>query len=342
MAEQRWRILSAFAAVYLIWGSTYLAIRFAIETLPPFLMSGVRFVLAGALLWGWAALRGKGRPTRADFKGAAILGAFLLLGGNGGVMWAQMHGMPSGLTALLVSTVPLWVVLLEWLSPRSLNPGRPARPVILGVLGGLVGVMLLVGPANLSGEGVFFWGAMALMAGSLSWAYGSTLARRLEQPSSPTLGTALQMVAGGMFLLIAGVVYGEVPGIDLEAVTLKSTISFGYLVVVGSVVAFSAYVFLIKEVPVAKVSTYAYVNPVVALVLGWLLAGEELATRTLVAAAVILVSVVLITTYRQPGRPLLRRGLRRRRAPLHSIGHGCALDESDSSGEAARSSRRTA
>lgn len=306
MIERRWRILSAFAAVYLIWGSTYLAIRFAIETLPPFLMAGTRFLVAGLVLYGWARWRGEGRPTRRNWMAATLLGGLLLLGGNGVVSWAELR-VPSGLAALLISTVPLCVVLLEWIGPRVVRVGRPSRPVLLGVAGGLAGIVLLVGPGELLGEGIDPIGAAALIAASLSWAFGSTLARRLPLPSSPVLGTAQEMVGGGVLLLLAGAALGEPARLDLAAVTSSSVAALAYLIVLGSLVAFTAYVYLLREVPVAKVATYAYVNPLVALLLGWAIAGEQLNARTLVASTIILASVVVITAYRGSGRKAASR-----------------------------------
>jgi drug/metabolite transporter (DMT)-like permease len=295
----RWSILLAFAAVYLIWGSTYLAIRFAIETVPPFLVGAARFLVAGGLLYGWARIRGQETPTRANWGAATLMGGLLLLGGNGGVLWAEQR-VSSGLAALLVTMVPLWVVLLEWLGPRPLRRGRPGRAVLLGVAGGFLGVALLAGPVDLEGGAVDLVGAAVLVGASLSWASGSVLSRHLTLPSSPLLGTAMQMLGGGALLLLAGLATGEPARLSLEQVSATSLLALAYLTVFGSLVAFSAYVFLLREIPTSKVATYAYVNPVVALALGWTLAGEELSARTLMAAAIILGSVVLITTYRRP------------------------------------------
>jgi len=290
----------AFAAVYVIWGSTYLAIRFAIETLPPFLMAGARFLVAGAILYGWARLRGHAAPSRVQWRAALIVGGLLLAGGNGSVVWAEQR-VASGLAALLVSTVPLWVVVLEWLGPPSVRGGRPGRPVVLGVAGGLLGVALLVGPGELAGGGdVDLLGSLALVGASLSWAFGSLLSRRLPLPVSPLLSTAMEMLCGGVLLLAAGVATGEPTQLGAVPISGRSLLALVYLVVFGSLVAFTAYVFLLRHVATSKVATYAYVNPVVALVLGWALAGEELSGRTLLAAVVILGSVVLITRFRRP------------------------------------------
>ncbi len=301
MRERGWLIPLAFAAIYLIWGSTYLAIRIAVETLPPFLMAGVRFALAGAVLYLWARLRGTERPTAAHWRAAATLGGLLLVGGNGLVSWAEIR-VPSGPAALLVSTIPLFVVLLEWLGPRSIRVGRPSRLVALGVAAGLLGIALLVGPGDLLGERIDPVGALVLVAAALSWSFGSAISRRLPQPGSPVLGTAMQMLAGGVLLLLTGAGLGEIPRLELAAVSIDSLLALAYLIVFGSLIAFTAYVYLLKTVAIAKVATYAYVNPVVALLLGWALAGEALSPRTLLASAVILGAVILITTRRRAPR----------------------------------------
>lgn len=303
MREKRWLTPLAFAAVYLIWGSTYLAIRFAIETMPPFLMAGVRFLVAGVPLYLWARWRGEARPTAANWKAAAMVGGLLLLGGNGLVSWAELR-VASGPTALLVSTIPLFVVLLEWLGPKSVRIGRPTRLVAIGITTGLAGIVALVGPAEILGQGIDPIGALVLVAAALSWAFGSTVSRRLSLPTSPILGTAMQMIAGGALLVAAGALVGEIPRLDLAAVSTRSLLALAYLIVFGSVVAFTAYVYLLQNVAVSKVSTYAYVNPVVALLLGWALAGESLSLRTLLATVMILGAVVLITSQRRsPARP---------------------------------------
>lgn len=305
VSPSRVTVVLAFAAVYLIWGSTYLGIRFALETLPPFLMVGVRYLVAGGLLLGWAwlrgGLRGPGKTlSLASWRAALIAGGLLLVGGNGGVVWAEHLGVPSGLTALIVCTVPLWVVLLEWLGPRSVRTGRPGRTVTVGVLMGLAGVVLLFGPSDLTVEGMSLLGGLVVVGASLSWAYGSVISRRLALPTSPLLGTAMEMLAGGAVLLLLGLATGEHGRIAWDQISAKSLLALVYLILFGSLVAFTSYVYLLKVVPTSKVATYAYVNPVVALFLGWGLAGEAFGSRALLAAAVILGAVVLITTFRRP------------------------------------------
>ncbi len=294
----RWQIATAFAAIYLIWGSTYLAIRFAVETFPPFLMAGMRFLVAGAILYPWARLRGAPQPARSHWLAAAIVGGLLLLGGNGGVVWAAQR-VPSGLTALLIGTVPLWMALLDWLRRDG---AKPSNGVIVGLLLGLFGIVLLVEPGKISGaRQVDLAGAAVLILASLSWASGSLYSRRAQLPASPLLATGMEMLAGGALLLIVSLLAGEWARFDANALSLRSWLSLGYLIVFGALVGFTAYIWLLRVSTPAHVSTYAYVNPVVAIFLGWAFAGEPLTARTLLAAAVIVAAVVIITTYRTRG-----------------------------------------
>lgn len=296
------RVLLAFAAVYVIWGSTYLAIRFAIETIPPFTMAGARFLTAGALLYGWARARGVPRPTRRQLRDGAVVGAFLLLGGNGAVVWAEQW-VPSGLAALLVATVPLWMVILDWLQGGG---ARPSPGIGFGLVWGLAGVALLTGGLGAEAfEPRALVGGLVILGGSLSWAAGSIYARSATVPTAPRMATAVQMLAGGALLTVAGAGAGEWAGFDPGAVSLRSAAALAYLIVFGALVAYSAYIWLLGVTTAARVSTYAYVNPVVALLLGWALADEPLTPRTLVAAGVILSAVLVLN----------RLGRRRRSAP---------------------------
>ena len=294
-------VVMNFAAVYLVWGSTYLAIRYAVETIPPFLMAGTRFLISGAILYLWTRSRGEARPVRANWRAAAIIGFFLLVGGNGGVVWAEQR-VPSGLTALLVASVPLWVVLLEWAGGAQ----RPTGRVWLGIAIGFVGLGILVGPSEvLGGNSVDGWGAAALVGASVTWAIGSVASRRVDLPRSPLLGTGMEMLTGGAMMLLVGLAAGEWRDLDLAAVSRESWIGLAYLTIVGSLVGFTAYIWLLHNVEMAHASTYAYVNPVVAVFLGWAIAGEPLSARVLVAAAVIVAGVVFISTGKQrPAREL--------------------------------------
>jgi drug/metabolite transporter (DMT)-like permease len=291
-APSPWRVMAALGAVYSIWGSTYLAIRLAVQTMPPFLMAGVRFVIAGAILYTFMRLRGTPPPTRVQWRSMAIIGGFLLMGGNGVLAWAEQT-VPSGLAALMIATVPVWMVLLDWLRGDG---GRPNLGVSIGLVLGLVGIALLAGPASLgSGNHVSTPGVIVLIFAALSWAIGSFYARRAPMPASSLLGTGMEMFAGGILLLVAGLVTGEFGQVKLDQVSLQSLVAFGYLIVFGSWVGFTAYTWLLRAVKPALASTYAYVNPVVAVFLGWAFAGEALTMQTLLAAAVIVAAVVIIT-----------------------------------------------
>lgn len=294
-------IVGAFAAVYIVWGSTYLAIRFALETTQPFQMAAVRHFTAGVILYIFARYRGAVRPTLAHWRSTAIVGGLLLLGGNGGVVWAEAElrpGVPrvaSGMAALLVATVPLWMVLMDWLRPHG---KRPTLGVIVGLLVGFAGMLMLVLVKHGNVASVNPLGAIVLIMACFWWSLGSIYSRHAPLPKSPLLVTAMQMLAGGTLLGIVSVMAGEWKGFDVTAVSPKSWASLLYLIVFGSLLAFSAYVWLLQVASPAAVGTYAYVNPVVAVLLGWLFANEQLTARMLLAAAVILAGVVIITTYR--------------------------------------------
>jgi drug/metabolite transporter (DMT)-like permease len=292
----RLALFVAFAIVYLVWGSTYLAIRFAIETLPPFLMAGARFLVAGSALYAWSRLvGGAARPTAAHWRATAVLGVLLLLAGNGLVVWAESR-VASGIAALVVGIVPCFVVLLDWLRPGG---PRPTGHVIVGLLLGLAGLVWLLGPDTIMGGGrVDLLGVVALVVASLTWAVGSIYAQHAPMPS-PFLSSGMQMLTGGGALLVLGLALGEAWAFDATALSARSLIGWVYLIVFGSIVGFSAYVWLLRASTPARVSTYAYVNPVVAVFLGWALAAEPLTLRTLIAAAVIVSGVVLITLARR-------------------------------------------
>jgi len=254
----RSNVIAAFAAVYIVWGSTYLAIRYAVETIPPFLMVGTRFLVSGTLLYVWARSRGAPRPTRLEWRDATITGLLLLCFGNGAVSWAEQK-VPSGLAALLVAVVPLWMVLLNWLGPKG---ERPTVTVMLGVIVGLVGLGVLVGPGMTTGRGtVDSTAAVVLVVASLAWAAGSVYNRFGSRPESPAMSTGLQMIAGSVVLVIVGLVAGEGPHLHLHDISAASWIGWIYLVTFGGLVGFTAYIYLLQAVSPAKASTYAYVNP---------------------------------------------------------------------------------
>lgn len=289
-------IWSALIAVYIVWGSTYLAIRFVVETMPPFLAAGFRFLIAGGVLYIFTRLRGDKAPLRLEWRSAAIVGFFLLVGGNGAVMWAEQR-VASGIAALMIASVPLWIALLD-----AIRPGghRPDRWVIVSVLAGFAGIIILIGPAQFIGseDRVDLVGMAVLLFAAFSWAIGSLYNRGANLPASPLLGTGMEMLAGGLGLLILGTVVGEWSQMEFTEFSTNSLLGFAYLVVFGSWVGFASYIWLLRVAPITLVSTYAYVNPLVAILLGSLLAGEALTTRVMLAALFILGSVVVITMNR--------------------------------------------
>ena len=303
MTRSRVLILLAFAAVYLIWGSTYLAIRYAIETLPPFLMAGTRFLSAGVILFTWALISGESiRASLSQWPKAFMLGALLLLCGNGGVTWAEKY-IASGLAALLIASEPLWVVMLNWAISRR----RPSVKVLVGVLIGLAGVALLVGDGLRqieAGSAMSLVGAGVVILSSVAWAAGSVYSSLKPIQASTSMASGMQMIAGGSLLFLFGLGAGDLERLNLANASWVSIVAFAYLALFGSLVAFTAYSFLLRNVTPARAATYAYVNPVVAVLLGWLIAGEPLTSRVLLAATIIIGSVVLITTFGRDHAPV--------------------------------------
>jgi drug/metabolite transporter (DMT)-like permease len=292
-------VVAAFAAVYLLWGSTYLGIRFTIETLPPFLTQGLRFMAAGLVLHVWARSSGAPKPTRREWAAGCVTGGLLFLGGTGAVVWAE-RTIPSGVAALIVATEPMAFVLLESMRRRRM----PRGAVLAGVGLGLVGLAILLGPARLAGGARFDVAASAvLVAGTFAWAGGSLYSRGSRMPESPVMATAITLVCGGGFLAVLGLSAGELARFDPTAVTLKSAVAVVYLFIFGSLIGFSAYLWLLRVSTPSRVSTYAYVNPVVAVLLGWAIGGEGLPARVLLAAAVIIGAVALILRHggEEPG-----------------------------------------
>jgi len=295
--------LTALMIVYFLWGGTYLGIRLAVETIPPYLMAGTRFLLAGSLVYLYARLTGAAPPLRVHWIDGGIAGGLLLLGGNGLVCWSEQL-VPSGIAALMVATVPLWMILLGLMGK---DRSRPGIVVLAGILLGFSGIGLLVLPSGGANGRVDPAGIAALAVGSFLWSLGSLYSRRARVPSSPLLAVSLQMIVGGALMLLASGLLGEWPHLALARVTLRSVLGMGYLVLFGSIIAYSAYIWLLKNADSTWVSTYAFVNPIVAVFLGWLIAGERLTTHSLWATVVILLSVVVITVQKNREAATVRR-----------------------------------
>ncbi|MCI0709650.1 MAG: drug/metabolite exporter YedA [Chloroflexi bacterium] len=289
-------IVLAFLSVYIIWGSTYLGIRFAIETIPPFLMAGVRFLIAGGVLFAYTRLRGMAMPTRIHWRSAIVIGGLLLLGGNGMVTWSEQY-IASGLAAVLVTTVPLWIVVFDAIRQQR----TPGLQVLGGLLLGFSGVVFLVGPANLTSDAdINLLGAGALILASVLWAIGSLYSREAPLPEgSPLVSVSMEMLAGGVWLVLMSLVTGDYAKLDIEAISLSSIIAVAYLIIFGSIIAFTAYIWLLQNVSPARAATYAYVNPVIAIVLGWTIGDEALTASMIIAAVMIIGAVAMINTHRQ-------------------------------------------
>src|SRR5437762_949228 len=297
-ASKRTVVIIAFAALYVIWGSTYLGIRFAIETIPPFLMAGTRFLLAGAIMYAIAGEGWIGKASWANWRTSLIIGACLLLAGNGGVTISEKY-IDSGLAAVIVAIVPICIVLLAWTTGMA---PRPTQIIWLALAGGFVGVGILFWPAlHFSSDGGRnpAIGISILLVSTFVWSAGSLYSRVAKHAASPFLTAAQQMICGGILLLFAGIVTGELRHFYLSTISMKSLGSFVYLVIIGAVIGYTAYIWLLRHCEPAKVATYAYVNPIVAVLLGTLFAGETVTMRTLIAAALIIGSVALVITAQQ-------------------------------------------
>ena len=286
----------ALASVYVIWGSTYLAIRVAVRTMPPMLMAGARFVVAGALLYLVAERRGDrvaDRPGIAQWRAAAIVGGMLLCIGNGAVVWAEQH-IPSGLTALLLAPSPVWTAIVE----RVFVGRRLGLQATIGLVTGLAGLALLFGRSSVGHADLV--ASVVVVVAAMSWAIGSVYARHAPLPKRPLVSTSMQMLAGGAFLTLAGLLSGETARLNIAAISVESWMAWAFLMVFGSLVAFSAYAWLLRVAPTSLISTYSYVNPIVAVSLGWALLGEQVSASMIGAAAVIVIAVALIVTARDP------------------------------------------
>jgi len=292
----KFRIAVAMLAIYLVWGSTYLAIRFAVETIPPFIMAGTRYLFPGLLLMVWRRLAGDPAPTRRQWLSGAIVGLFLLLGGNGLVSWAEQR-VESGIAALIIGTVPIWMVIFDAVLTRI----RPRWQVIVGLLTGFGGIIFLIGPESLFGQHPRYdlLGIGVLVLAAFLWAIGSIYSRDADLPRSPLLGTSIEMLAGSVGLYIASLLTGEWKTFNVGAVSQQSVLGLLYLIVLGTLVGFVAYTWLLRNAPISLVSTYAYVNPLVAILLGNWLVQEPLNWEVALAAAIIIGSVVLINSFRR-------------------------------------------
>jgi drug/metabolite transporter (DMT)-like permease len=281
------KLALAFVAIYVIWGSTYLAIRYAVETIPPLVTAGIRHSIAGGIMLTWAWWRGF-RPTRQQWVAGFALGSLFFLIGHGTLHWAEQY-VGSGLAALLIATEPMFILVLGWMMGHQ-------KISLLSALGlglGVVGVAMLTG-AELTVKGSSLLGLLAVLLGSLSWSLGVVLSPRLKLPSDALGRTALPTICGAAMLLIAAGVTGEFQHTHWSSITLRSVFGLGYLITFGSVVAFTAYTWLLQRVPPALVATHTYANPVVAVILGWLLAHEPLSMRVVLASVAILGAIVLI------------------------------------------------
>jgi len=293
----RTRIWLALIALYIVWGSTYLAIRFAVETIPPFLMAGTRFLISGAILYAWRRAAGDSAPTPRQWRSAITVGVLLLLGGNGLVSWAEQH-VASGIAALMVASIPLWMVLIDALRP---NGSRPDWKITLGVLLGFGGIALLVSSsAGISGEdGLDLLAVGLLLVAALIWSYGSIFSRGADMPQSSLLGTGIEMLGGAAGLFLVGTILGEWGQVEIQGISMESTLGLAYLIVFGSLIGFVSYGWLLRNAPIPLVSTYAYVNPIVAIFVGAWLAREAITGRIILSALIIIGSVVIINLSRQ-------------------------------------------
>lgn len=284
------RVLLAFTLVYVLWGSTYLGIRYAVESIPPFLMAGTRNFVAGLILFAWARLQGHAAPTPIQWRHGATAGVLMLFVGNGGVTWAEQM-IPSGVAALLVALVPVWMVLIDWSRPGGRRPGTT---VASGLVVGFAGVALLARDSMRGAGAAYGWGVAALLASSIGWSLGSIFNRTANKPVSPFLSVALQMISGGVALLIASVASGELTRFSLAKMTVVSVASWAYLVIAGSLIGYTAYVWLLHVTTPARVATYAYVNPLIAVLLGCTVGHEPFSDELLFAGGLIIAAVVLI------------------------------------------------
>jgi drug/metabolite transporter (DMT)-like permease len=287
----RIKIALGFLAIYLIWGSTFLATRYAVQTIPPFFVSGSRFFLAGVILFVFSQVRSREPITASMWGAATVMGAAFFTICHGGLSWAAQH-VPSGILALLMASTSMWTALIEILSRSKTRPGMR---VILSLLVGFLGIALLVfRPELLAGSHVGSFGAIVALTGAFSWAVGTVFTKRLPHPKSTILSAGMQMMCGGALLLLTALLSGQATGWSPAHISQPSLVAMGYLTLIGSLVGFSCYMFLLGHVAPTQVATYAYVNPIIALFLGFAIAGERFTTRSLIASVVVIASVANI------------------------------------------------
>jgi drug/metabolite transporter (DMT)-like permease len=291
------KVWLALLAIYIVWGSTYLAIRFAVETIPPFFHAGLRFLVSGLVLLVWRKLAGDPLPTRKQWISLAIIGTLLLLGGNGLVSWAEQT-IPSGVAALIIGAVPMFLVIAEAFRPGGI---KPTWRVIVGLLIGFTGIYLLVGPSEFAGGMKLDpLGVLALLTACALWASGSVYSKHADLPKSALMMTGAEMLMGSLSLFIVSVATGELKGFNFAQVSDSSWLGLAYLITFGSMIGFVSYAWLLQNAPISLVATYAYVNPLVAVLLGFLFAGEDLSLRILAASVIIIGSVVFINSGNKP------------------------------------------
>ncbi len=303
----RFKKIIAFAMIYFIWGTTYLFIRLAIDTIPPFLMAGLRFTIAGILFYSWCYWRFEKKPRLIDWGHAAIPGILMFVGGNGILTWSEQF-IPSGLAALIIATLPIWMVLIDWLSGKG---RRPDKWTISGILLGLTGVALLTGVdesiliSTTEKSWSVFFGISMLIFAAISWASGSLYSRHIKSSISLQFTISMQILVGGIMLLLISVIQDEWTILSVQQISPLSLFAVGYLIIFGTLLAYSAYIWLLRVSTPAKVGTYAFFNPLVAVVLGWLILNESITLKTVVGAGCILLSILLINKLRfkiSPGK----------------------------------------
>lgn len=285
-------LIAGFAAIYLIWGTTYLAMKIGLESIPPFAIAGSRFLIAGSVTYLALRLLGIEPPSRVQWRNASLIGILLMVGGNGLVMWAIQY-IPSGIAAVIVATMPVWMVLFDWLFFKG---PAPNRQVVCGLVVGFTGIVLLINPQQTvpGGQSLNIIGCLVCMSAPMFWAFGSLQSRVTDLPSNTFMSVALQMITGGAVLLAISVLLGEHKLIVLSEITLRSISAVVYLMIFGSIIALGTYMWLLRHAPAARVSTYTYVNPIIAVILGWLILDETITFQMLFAIGIILAAVMLI------------------------------------------------